>query len=62
MIVPLLNDPRGWLAAISSREQLGGSRWLLLRASKAGLAKRLQLSPLQAIEQLDFGQVQLVRF
>lgn len=61
-IVPLLNDPRGWSAVISSQREPGAVRWLLVRASKAGLAKRLQLSGLQALEQLDFGAVQLVRF
>lgn len=61
-IVPLLNDPRSWSAVISSQREPGAVRWLLVRASKTGLAKRLQLSGLQALEQFDFGAVQLVRF
>lgn len=61
-IVPLLNDPRTWPDVISSPPGTDATRWLLVRASKAGLAKRLQLSDLRPIEQFDFGAVQLVRF
>ena len=61
-IVSLLNDPRTWPEVISSHTATQSTRWLLMRTSKAGLAKRLQLSGLRPIEQFDFGGVQLVRF
>ena len=61
-MVSLLNDPRTWPEVISSHTAAESTRWLLVRTSKAGLAKRLQLSGLHPIEQFDFGAVQLVRF
>ena len=77
-IVPLLNDPRTWplvdlakdhRAANQSQEPVvasnaprGPRRWMLVRVTPAGLARRLQLIGLQPLEQFDFGAVQLVRF
>ena len=61
-IVSLQNDPRTWPEPIVIYSGGQSRRWLLVRTSKAGLAKRLQLSYLRPIEQFDFGAVQLVRF
>lgn len=61
-IVALLNDPRSWRLADSAVAETQESRWLIVRTSPSGLAKRLTLSGLRPLEQLDFGTVQLVRF
>ncbi len=60
-ITPLLNDPRGWPKATPHAPN-ASTRWLIVRATPAGLAMRLQLANLQPLEQIDFGAVQLVRF